>query len=169
MKLAYADPPYLGCAALYRDHPDAQRWDDIGEHKRLLASLDRDYSGWVYSMSSVSLSAIIPVAPDGVRIGAWVKSFAAFKRNVRVAYTWEPVLFRQARISSSTGALVGRDHLSEPIAMRRGLTGAKPHEFCRWILMLMGYVPGQDVVYDLFPGTGSLAYVLPDSDYSTAV
>ena len=22
MKIAYADPPYIGCAHLYRDHPD---------------------------------------------------------------------------------------------------------------------------------------------------
>jgi hypothetical protein len=86
-------------------------------------------------------------------VASWVKPFAAFKRNVRIAYTWEPVIVRGGRLSSKDGAPVGRDHLSVPITMKRGLTGAKPEAFCRWVMDLLGWKHG-DVLDDLFPGTG---------------
>jgi hypothetical protein len=92
-------------------------------------------------------------------LGAWTKPFAAYKRNVRIAYTWEPVIFAPGRDRSADGAPVGRDHLSEPITLDRGLTGAKSERFCRWILTLLGYVHG-DTLDDLFPGTGVMGQVL---------
>ena len=156
MRLGYADPPYLGCAKLYPEHPEAHIWDDVATHHDLLARLDRDYDGWAYCLSSTTLSKILPGAPQGTRIASWVKPFAAFKRNVRIAYTWEPVLFKPGRDRSKDGAPVGRDHLSEPITLKKGLTGAKPARFNRWILDLLGYVDG-DEVHDLFPGTGGMA------------
>jgi hypothetical protein len=52
-----------------------------------------------------------------------------------------------------------RDHLVEPITLRRGLTGAKPVAFNRWVLDLLGYVKGDEVV-DLFPGTGGMGAVV---------
>jgi len=45
-------------------------------------------------MGSTTLRLMLPWCPECVRVGAWVKPFAAFKRNVRIAYTWEPVLFK---------------------------------------------------------------------------
>ena len=39
------------------------------------------------------------------------------------------------------------------MAMGKGLVGAKPEAFCRWVLDLLGYVEGDEVV-DVFPGTG---------------
>lgn len=159
MRLAYADPPYLGCAKLYPEHPDAARWDDPAEHGKLMLELERGYDGWALSLSSMSLQTLLPLAPPGVRVAAWVKPFAAFKRNVRCAYTWEPVIFRPGRDSSRDGAPVTRDHLSAPIALRRGLTGAKPEAFCQWVLNLLGWVPGDDVT-DMFPGTGILGRTL---------
>lgn len=156
MRLGYADPPYLGCAKYYPEHPEAKIWDDVRSHHDLLARLDSEFDGWAYCMTSTTLSAILPGAPDGTRVAAWVKPFAAFKRNVRIAYTWEPVLFKPGRDRSADGAPVGRDHLSEPITLKRGLTGAKPARFNRWVLDLMGYVEG-DEVFDLFPGTGGMA------------
>ena len=158
MRLAYADPPYLGCSGLYPEHPDSERWDDPAEHGVLMAVMDRDYDGWAFSLSATSLPALLPLAPAGIRIASWVKPFAAYKRNVRIAYTWEPVIFRPGRDSSKDGAPVGRDHLAEPITLRRGLTGVKPARFCRWVLDLMGYVEG-DTVDDLFPGTGVMGLV----------
>lgn len=159
MRFAYADPPYLGCAKRYPEHPDAARWDDPAEHESLMLRLDRAYDGWAYSLSSTSLPELLPLAPAGIRIAAWVKPFAAFKRNVRCAYTWEPVIFRPGRDRSADGAPVTRDHLSESITLRRGLTGAKPEAFCRWVLALLGWIPG-DQVEDLFPGTGVMGRVL---------
>ena len=57
MKLAIADPPYLGRAALWYGgtgrgesdaefHPDAHRWDDPMEHVRLMVSLEDEFDGW---------------------------------------------------------------------------------------------------------------------------
>lgn len=157
MLLAYADPPYLGCGKRYRDnHEDALIWDDPATHRALIAELVDEYpDGWAMSLSSVSLRTILPMCPADVRVAAWVKPFAAFKRNVRNAYTWEPVILRGGRVSSKTGAPVTRDHLAESIQLRKGLTGAKPARFNRWILHMLGYLPG-DVLVDLFPGTGSM-------------
>jgi hypothetical protein len=149
----------LGQGKRYPEHPHAGRWDYPEEHADLMVRLDRDYDGWAYSLSSSSLQTLLPLAPDGVRVAAWVKPFAAYKRNVRIAYTWEPVIFRPGRDSSADGAPVGRDHLSQVITLQRGLTGAKPPQFCRWVLDLLGYVDG-DTVDDLFPGTGVMATVV---------
>ncbi len=155
MRFAYADPPYLGCGKLYAaHHPDALDWDDPQEHRRLIDRLSADYpDGWALSASSPSLKTLLPMCPDDVRIAAWAKSFAAFKANVRNAYTWEPVILRGGRVSSKDGAPVTRDHLVAPITMLKGLPGAKPEVFCDWVLSMLGFVPG-DEVDDLFPGTG---------------
>jgi hypothetical protein len=157
VRLAYADPPYFGYGKLYDEHHAESRvWDDIDSHRALIDSLS-EYDGWALSMTSGNLHDLLPLAP-GARIAAWVKPFAAFKANVRIAYTWEPVLFMPARDRSVDGAQVGRDHLSEPITMQKGLTGAKPEAFCSWVLNLLGWIPG-DAVIDLFPGTGSMGRV----------
>jgi len=160
MRLAYADPPYLGCGHLYPEHPDARLWDDPLTHFALIQQLVDEYpDGWALSASSTSLHPILLMCPSDVRIAAWVKPFAAFKRNVRIAYTWEPVIFRGGRVSSKDGAPVGRDHLSQGITLRRGLTGAKPPQFCRWVADLLGYIEG-DTLEDLFPGTGIMGKTL---------
>jgi hypothetical protein len=159
VRFAYADPPYLGCGKLYAaHHPEALIWDDPAEHQRLIDRLSSEYpDGWAYSLSSTTLQTILPMCPPDVRVAAWVKPFAAFKRNVRNAYTWEPVILRGGRMSSKDGAPVTRDHLSEPITLQRGLTGAKPQTFNRWVLDMLGFIDGVDVVDDLFPGTGGMA------------
>ena len=161
MRFAYADPPYLGCGKLYASHhPDALAWDDPATHQALIDRLCAEYpDGWAMSASSTSLQALLAMCPPDVRISAWVKPFAAFKRNVRNAYTWEPVILRGGRVSSKDGAPVTRDHLAEPITLRRGLTGAKPERFCRWVLDQLGYIEG-DTLDDLFPGTGVMDAVL---------
>lgn len=159
MRLAYADPPYLGMGKLYdAHHAESRVWDEIDSHRALISSLD-EYDGWALSCTSGNLHDLLPLVPPGSRIASWVKPFAAFKRNVRIAYTWEPVIFRPARDRSAEGASVGRDHLAEPITMRRGLPGAKPERFCSWVLDLMGWVP-DDEVDDLFPGTGVMSQVV---------
>ena len=160
MKLAFADPPYLGCCGLY-DHfhgDDGLCWDELSTHEHLLRRLEADYDGWAYCMTSQSLAQIASLVPTA-RVAAWVKPFAAYKANVRIAYTWEPVLFVPGRDRSADGAPVGRDHLAQPIELKKGLVGAKPIRFCRWVLDLLGYVDGDELV-DLFPGTGVMGRVL---------
>jgi len=161
MRLAYADPPYLGCGHMYTDTPQAalRTYDNPDAWADLIQRLDTEYDGWALSMTSGNLHDILPLAPREVRIAAWVKPFAAFKPNVRIAYTWEPVLFKPGRDRSKEGAPVGRDHHAANITMRKGLTGAKPRTFCGWVLDLLGWVPG-DELDDIFPGTGVMADVV---------
>lgn len=170
MKFAYADPPYLGCGKLYvKHHPEALIWDDPEEHRRLIERLSDEYpDGWALSLGSNNLQTLLPMCPPDVRVAAWTKPFAAYKRNVRVAYTWEPVIFRGGRLRSTDGALVNRDFLAEPITMKKGLTGAKPERFCRWVLDLLGFKPG-DVVDDLFPGTGIMGQVVDAAQASPLI
>jgi hypothetical protein len=172
MRFAFADPPYYGCCKRYEHyHPDGCCWDDLDTHYQLLARLSHDYpDGWALSLSSSSLQLILPVCPKYVRVAAWVKPFAAFKRNVRNAYTWEPVIIDGGRVSSKDGAPVTRDHLSVPITLQRGLTGTKPAPFNRWVLDMLGYIDGQDTIDDLFPGTKGMARTLEAApfDFSAA-
>jgi hypothetical protein len=162
MKLAYADPPYIGQASLYKDHPD---YNGEVDHKELLQRLEADYDGWALSASSPSLRQLLPLCPDDVRIAAWVKPFASFKPEVNPAFTWEPVLFRSARkrerfdFSKRTQHLIKdtvRDHHVENMTLQRGLTGTKPMRFCWWVFNLLGAEPG-DTLDDLFPGTGAVS------------
>jgi len=164
MRFAYADPPYLGQSRHY-DHPDAEKWDHVYAHHDLIAELVVDFpDGWALSCSSPSLRHLLPVCPDDVRVAAWVKPFHAFKKGVRPAYAWEPVLFRGGRNSNHPPPLKGgrqttpKDWFSCNITLRKGLVGAKPPEFCRWILDLLGYEDGDDM-HDLFPGTGIMDVV----------
>jgi hypothetical protein len=162
MRFAYADPPYLGQGTKhYGDrHDEAYLWDTIDAHRDLIDELVTDFpDGWALSLSSSSLTRILPLCPIDVRVAAWVKPFAAFKRNVRIAYTWEPVIFSGGRMSSKDGATPNRDHLAESITMRKGFPGAKPDRFNSWVLDLLGWKPG-DELDDLFPGTGGMGRVV---------
>lgn len=162
MRFAYADPPYLGQGVKhYGDrHPEAGIWDSIEAHEKLVAQLMDEFpDGWAMSLSSSSLTRILPLCPESVRIAAWVKPFAAFKKNVRIAYTWEPVIYYGGRLSSKDGATPNRDHLAESITMRKGFPGAKPERFCSWVMDPLGWKPGDDLV-DLFPGTGVMGEVV---------
>jgi hypothetical protein len=91
----------------------------------------------------------------GARWCSWVKGFAAFKRNVSVAYAWEPVIIKPARKPVVSKRLVMRDWIECPITLRRGLTGAKPEKVCHWAFELLGARP-EDELSDLYPGTGAV-------------
>lgn len=158
MRFAYADPPYEGCAHLYRDHPD---YGGEVDHPALIERLCREFpDGWALSMKTGSLRGLLPLCPPEARVGSWVKPFASFKPGVPVAYAWEPVVFCGGRPRSSEDPTV-RDWIVAPaipenITLRRGLTGAKPRKVCWWIFDVLGMQPGDDLA-DLFPGTGAVA------------
>jgi hypothetical protein len=101
---------------------------------------------------------MLNLCPDDVRVGAWVKPFAAFKKNVTRAYAWEPVIFRGGRPIPMTEPTV-RDWVSEPITMRKGFPGAKPAAFCWWVFDFLGMQP-DDEIDDLFPGSGAVGEAL---------
>ncbi len=152
---AYADPPYLGCGKLYaKHHPDALEWDDPKRHQRLIDELCGEFDCWAMSLSSPSLKTILPMCPPLCRVGAWVKPFAVFKPNVGVAYTWEPVVFYGGRKRGRHQPTIP-DFLSENITLKKGLTGAKPPKFCRWIIDVLN-LHATDQLTDLFPGTGAM-------------
>jgi hypothetical protein len=150
--IGYADPPYPGCAHLYKDHPDFAGEVD---HAALMDRLEREFDGFVLHTSSVALPEIAPLVRKGTRIMAWVKPFAAFKRNVSVAYAWEPVIIKPVRKPVVSGRIVMRDWLAESITLKRGLTGAKPEKLCHWAFEMLGAEPTDELI-DLFPGTGAV-------------
>lgn len=155
LKIAYADPPYPGQSRKhYSQHPDYAGEVDHGALAFELSS----YDGWVLHTSSPALPSVLTsLVSAGLtfRIGAWVKPFAAFKRNVPVAYAWEPVIFSPARKQMVTGRMVMRDFVSQPMTTRRGLAGAKPEAVCHWAFEMIGAMPDDDLT-DLFPGTGAV-------------
>lgn len=169
MRFAYADPVYLGCAHLYPEHPESHVWNDPGRHRELITQLADEFpDGWAMSCSTPSLRTILPMCPEDVRIGAWVKTFSTFKKGVRPAYAWEPVIYRGGRnppwVSHPPPPKGGRqttpkDFLAEPITLQKGLTGAKPPRFCAWVLDLLNFQDG-DELFDLFPGTEVMGRVL---------
>ncbi len=151
-RIAYADPPYPGCAHLYAEQPD---YAGEVDHYALIESLESKYDGWVLHTSSVALPQLTPLLPSSARIMAWVKGFAAFKRNVSVAYAWEPVIVKAARKPVVSKRIVMRDWIECPITLRRGLCGAKPEKVCHWAFEMVGASP-YDELHDLFPGTGAV-------------
>ncbi len=154
MRVAYADPPYLGCCSLYQHHhPDGLCWDESETHGQLIARLEREFpDGWALSASSPSLRWLMQFCPDDVRVAAWVKPFAVFKPNVNPAYAWEPVIWRGGRRMDRNHA-TARDWVAASITLRKGLTGAKPETFCWWLFSLLG-LQADDEFVDVFPGTG---------------
>lgn len=156
MRFAYADPPYLGCSKThYSDHPEHAVYDTIEGHRALIERLVDEFpDGWALSMTSGNLHALLPLCPPDVRVMAWVKPFAAFKANVTVAYAWEPVIVRGGRKRSRSQDTV-RDWCAVGITLKRGLTGAKPDEFCFWLFSVLNIHPGDELV-DIFPGSGAV-------------
>jgi hypothetical protein len=150
VKAAYADPPYIGQAKRHYAHdPNCAEVD----HAALVRRLCDGYDAWALSASSPSLKEILSYCPDDVRVAAWVKPFAIFKPNVNPGYCWEPIVFRGARAKRSRTEKTVRDFISCNITLRKGLSGAKPREFCLWIFDLLG-LSKSDTLDDLFPGTG---------------
>ena len=150
MKLAYADPPYINQAKRHYSHDP--RCAEV-DHAELITTLQQ-YDGWALSMSAArySLQEIVALMPEGSRMAAWVKPFASFKPGVNPAYTWEPVIFVSARPNRRDVDTV-KDHCIESITLKKGLAGAKPIRFCKWIFALIGAEP-DDTLCDLYPGTG---------------
>ena len=158
MRYAYADPPYLGLAAKFYGsmHPDAAEYDDPATHQRLIDRLCGEFpDGWAMSLHSPSLREILPMCPPDVRVAAWTKPFASFKKGVNPGYAWEPVIFRGGRRRTKGTEPTITDYCAVPITLQRGFQGAKPDRFVWWVLALLG-VRADDEFIDLFPGSGAV-------------
>ena len=112
--------------------------------------------GWALSCSSPSLQQILALCPSTVRVGAWVKPFAAFKVGVNPAYAWEPVIFHGGRTRRARDESTVRDWCAASITLQRGLAGAKPDPFCFWVFQMLG-LQADDELVDLFPGSGAVS------------
>jgi hypothetical protein len=160
LKLAYADPPYLGMGKkMYgKLHSEAAIWDEKETHLKLMLELEKSYDGWALSCNPKDLKWLLPAAPEDSRIAVWLKPFANWRPTYRVQYTWESVIFKPSRpkVGYKEGINSVRDHLVCNIALKKGLSGAKPDLFNDWILELLNFEIGDDV-NDLFPGTNGIA------------
>lgn len=179
MKLAIADPPYLGRAdRWYGDgrgsghshakhargrngrkpdrHPDAKVWDDPQMHAELVARLNRDYDGWAVAGHASTTSLLLSAAPIEAQLGIWHRP-NAMPGGGRVLNSWEPVVFKipAGRRDRSTGPHT-RDVLSAPV-LPQGFLGAKPPQWTRWVLDLLGYRARFDSIEDIFSGSGAVA------------
>lgn len=152
MKIAYADPPYLGQAKKhYSADPNCAEVD----HAELIARLELEYpDGWALSLSSPSLKTILPMCPARARVMPWVKPFCSFKPNVNPAYAWEPVIIVGGRPRTREQETI-RDWISANITLKKGLSGAKPPEFCYWLFDVLNLQEFDDLI-DLYPGTGAV-------------
>jgi hypothetical protein len=151
-RVAYADPPYVGQA---RRHYSADPNCAEVNHAVLIGTLCRDFDAWALSASSPSLRLLLPLCPPEARVMAWVKPFASFKRGVRVAYAWEPVIVYGAPNGGGRGVSTVRDWVSANITLKRGVSGAKPDAFCLWLFEVLDLRP-DDEFCDVFPGSGAV-------------
>ncbi len=145
LRVAYADPPYIGKAKKHYDSPEV-------DHAELIQRLVCDYDAWALSANSTTLRYLLPLCPEKVRIGVWVKPFCIFKPNVNPAYAWEAVLFDGARKRERYEDTV-RDWVSVSVTIKKGLVGVKPKVFCYWLFELLG-MRQDDEFIDLYPGSG---------------
>jgi hypothetical protein len=180
MKLCIADPPYLGRAVRWYgeggcgygnginqadNHPEAYLWDIPETHKQLVRDLERDFDGWAIAMSVHSLSTYLEVVEtesrNGIRVCVWHKPAAVTSGN-RVTNSWEPVLIRMP--ANRKGWKSGGVRTSDVMTcnpLRSGFVGSKPKEWTHWVLDLLGYQEGDEVI-DLFEGSGAVAQALKE-------
>ncbi len=175
MRLAIADPPYLGRAALWYGgkgrsktgrgclapefHPDAHEWDDPVKHIELMVALEDEFDGWAVACSGKTLAPLIGTADRlGARLAIWHVT-NAIPDGARVRSVWEGVFYRvpDSRRAVGTGRRV-TDILSAGHPMN-GFVGSKPTAWTHWVLDMLGYVPGEDEVVDLFAGSGAVSRV----------
>lgn len=169
MRIAIADPPYLGRGARWYGptgrgsgggrhrpdaHLDAHEWDRPSRHVALIAQLREEFDAWAVAAAPDSLPVYLGAAPDA-RILIWRRRNAP-PSGARVRSCWEPVLVSTPRRGVGTGHML--DDVLDVPAPRGGFVGAKPAAWTRWVLDAIGYEPGtDDEVTDLFHGSGAVA------------
>lgn len=172
MRLCIADPPYLGRANRWYGsgcghgkgqgkadyHPNAQLWDRPETHQELVRELERDFDGWAIAMSVHSLSTYLSVVEtdsrNGIRVLSWIKP-KAVPSGSRIKTSWEPVLVRipKERKGYDIGVKTN-DYLIADVE-NKGFIGAKPEAWTHWLLDVLGYQQGDEVV-DKFRGSNSV-------------
>lgn len=171
MRLAIADPPYLGRANRWYGsgrghqggrgradhHPDAGDWDRVDTHLELLHHLESDFDGWAYAAAPDYERALLPAIPIGARRLIWHRGNAV-PSGARLRSTYEIVIVKvpEGRTAHGTGLAVD-DVLHAGIDTHTKFAGAKPPAWTRWVLAVLGHDPAADEVTDLFGGSGAVA------------
>ena|SRR5689334_679168 len=171
MRLAIADPPYLGRADRWYGsgrghrrgagraaaHEAAGEWDDPATHGALVARLEAEYDGWAIAAAADSVPVYASFLPPSVRMCIWVKG-NAIPSGSRLANQWEPVFVRlpPGRSAHGTGPGIS-DVLTAGISYRHNYVGSKPYAWTHWVLDQLGYQPS-DELHDLFAGSGAVAF-----------
>lgn len=153
---AYADPPYyqMGKRLYGEHHPEAAEADDKQFHYDLLVRLHDEYTdGWALSCNPRDLTWLLPKCADDVRVAAWCKTWHQI-RPTSTQFAWEPVLWRTTKKDPKRPMI--RDWVNGAATRQKGLPGAKPEYFNRWVLDLLVFDPEEDILDDLFPGTGGM-------------
>lgn len=156
MKFAYADPPYYkqGVKRYGDKHKNADIWDDKQAHYELIEILMKDFAdGWVLSCNPQDLHWLLPAAPT-TRVCVWAKTFHQI-RQTTTQYAFETVLLYGGRVNNKRKPMV-RDWISGVPTRKKGLVGAKPEYFNLWVLDLLNFSVGDELV-DLFPGTNGMS------------
>lgn len=179
MKLAIADPPYLGRSVMFYGeadvanmnvggnirpvskadvHPDAAVWDEPATHRALVDRLMADYDGWAIAMVPDSLRHYLQWVPERTRVAVWHDP-QVMPAGQHPRRRWEPVLVyvpegrrRIIDVAHPVGDVLTQAHVNGS-----SFAGAKPGAWTRWVLAMMGYDPATDHVSDLFAGSGAVA------------
>lgn len=157
LRLAYADPPYLGLAARYYGR-EASFAGEV-DHSALVSHL-ATFDGWALSCSSRSVPAIaaLLVAADvESRLAIWHRRPAPHP-HARLITAWEGVFYSPARrvlpgsVRQVQDVLAGVEGRPRP-TLPSSVIGMKPPAFCVWLFELLAAMPGDELV-DLYPGSG---------------
>ena len=178
MRLAIADPPYLGRAEVFYGaqdvqlmnrngninrtykadvHPEAHIWDTLEAHEELVHALMDNYDGWAIAMVPSSLRHYLQWVPERTRVAVWHDP-RVMPTNTHPRRRWEPVLLyvpegrrRVVDVTTPVGDVLTCPHPSGSFA------GSKPPQWTRWVLDMMGYDQDTDEVDDLFGGSGAVS------------
>jgi hypothetical protein len=188
MRLALADPPYLGKSEMWYGeastaalnftgtinqawkadrHPDAAAWDDPMTHRDLVARLVADYDGWAIALLPDNLHDYLSWVPRDTRIAVWHDP-SAMPTGSHPRRRWEAVLVarcpgrrRVGNVPLAVGDVLTCHHPGNRV--KRGVTvfaGRKPRQWTEWVLAMLGYCPTHDTVDDLFHGSGAVSATL---------
>jgi hypothetical protein len=181
VRLAIADPPYLGKSEMWygaRDmaalnvggginpakkadvHPDAAEWDDPERHREMVERLCSEYDGWAIAMIPDNLFEYLTWVPRDVRIAVWHDP-QVMPNGAHPRRRWEAVLLRRPAgrrrvvdVPLSVGDVLTCPHGKTDFA------GRKPLAWTEWVLSMLGYCPTHDTVDDLFTGSGAVSVAL---------
>lgn len=160
LRLAYADPPYLGLAWRYYRAPEV-------DHAALLSRL-ATFDGWALSCSSGSIPELLALAvAQGleVRLAIWHRRRPPHP-TARILSAYEGLIYHPARsvVSGSRESipdvLLGVDARPRP-TLPGSIVGMKPPRFSVWLFGLLGAMPG-DELEDLYPGSGLVSRAWAD-------